>query len=295
MSLIRSLRLCELVWLVGLLYYTSPHVMSFANAETCIEADSGRRIEMFGAEHIDRSQMCGVAEPEPNCHTSVDQIRFDFALPRVASRLSREHALKIVAIGSSSTFGAGATSPSAAYPSRLALELDRHFPEAEITVLNRGVSGEELSQMVARIENDVIAEKPDLVLWQVGTNFVLRDRPLDARGTLLHNGIARLKATGAEVVLIDPQFAPKVIVKPGVEDMLTLLTEVAETEKVNLFHRYSMMQRWYASDKLPFTAFVSPDGLHMNDWSYSCLAQALALAISDAATRADETAHAGAQ
>jgi len=33
----------------------------------------------------------------------------------------------------------------------------------------------------------------------------------------------------------------------------------------------------------------------MNDWSYSCLAQALALAISDAATRADETAHAGAQ
>jgi len=233
------------------LYYTNPHLMSFANAETCIEADSGRRIEMFGAEHIDRSQMCGVAEPEPNCHTSVDQIRFDFVLPRVASRLSREHALKIVAIGSSSTFGAGATSPSAAYPSRLASELDRRFPEAEITVLNRGASGEELSQMVARIENDVIAEKPDLVLWQVGTNFVLRDRPLDARGTLLHNGIARLKATGAEVVLIDPQFAPKVIVKPGVEDMLALLTQVAETEKVNLFHRYSMMQRWYASDKLP--------------------------------------------
>jgi acyl-CoA thioesterase I len=139
----------------------------------------------------------------------------------------------------------------------------------------------------------VIVAKPNLVLWQVGTNFVLRDHPLDARGTLLHEGIAHLKATDTDVVLIDPQFAPKVIVKPGLEHMLALLSEVARTEKVNLFHRYSMMQRWYVSDKLPFRAFLSPDGLHMNDWSYSCLAQGLALAISDAATRGHREAPAG--
>ncbi len=37
--------------------------------------------------------------------------------------------------------------------------------------------------------------------------------PCMPHATLLHDGIARLKATGADVVLIDPQYAPKVIAK----------------------------------------------------------------------------------
>ena len=47
-----------------------------------------------------------------------------------------------------------------------------------ITVLNRGVNGDEAADMLARFDTGVIAEKPDLVLWQVGTNSVLRDHPL---------------------------------------------------------------------------------------------------------------------
>jgi hypothetical protein len=35
---------------------------------------------------------------------------------------------------------------------------------------------------------------------------------------------------------------------------------------------------------MPFEAFLSPDGLHMNDWSYNCFAKGLADAIADAAT-----------
>ena len=64
------------------------------------------------------------------------------------------------------------------YPSRLAVELKALFPRVAITVLNRGVSGETARDMLARFDRDVIAEKPDLVLWQVGTNSVLRDHPL---------------------------------------------------------------------------------------------------------------------
>ena len=33
--------------------------------------------------------------------------------------------------------------------------------------------------MLARLETAVIAERPDLVLWQVGTNSVLRDKALE--------------------------------------------------------------------------------------------------------------------
>src|SRR5262249_10501332 len=52
-----------------------------------------------------------------------------------------------------------------------------------------------------------------------------------------------------------------------------------------LFHRFELMRHWYEDDHLPFATFVSADGLHMNDWSYACLAKALALAIGEAATR----------
>ena len=36
-------------------------------------------------------------------------------------------------------------------------------------------AGEEAADMLARFETGVIAEHPHLVLWQVGTNSVLRD------------------------------------------------------------------------------------------------------------------------
>ena len=58
------------------------------------------------------------------------------------------------------------------------------------------------------------------MLRQVGTNAVLRDNPLGPVGRLVHDGIARIKALGADVVLIDPQFAPMVIAKADAEDMV---------------------------------------------------------------------------
>ena len=42
-----------------------------------------------------------------------------------------------------------------------------------------------------------------------------------------------------------------------------------------MFHRFELMRHWYQAEQLPFATFVSPDGLHMNDWSYACLAKGL--------------------
>jgi hypothetical protein len=59
----------------------------------------------------------------------------------------------------------------------------------------------------------------------------------------------------------------------------------AKAEHVCLFHRFDLMRHWHETERLPFKAFVSPDGLHMNDWSYACLAKALGLAIAEAVER----------
>ena len=226
----------------------------------------------------------------PACKVAAEQVRFDRPLPRTARLLVSGEPIKIVALGSSSTFGAGASTSAASYPSRLADELARHFPGHEITVLNRGVNGDEAAEMLARLDRAVIAENPDLVLWQVGTNSVLRDKAVLPHASLLHEGLARLKATGADVVLIDPQYAPRVIAKPNIDGMVSLIATTAKAEHVSRFRRFDLMRHWYQTEHLPFETFVSPDGLHMNDWSYACLAKAFGMAIAEAASRPTATA-----
>jgi acyl-CoA thioesterase I len=219
------------------------------------------------------------------CTVATDQVRFDFPLPRTARLLESGLPIKIVALGSSSTYGAGASTRAASYPSRLAEELIRRFRGQKFTVLNRGVSGEDISDMLARLDAAVIREKPDLVLWQLGTNSVLDGKAVRPQASLLREGLARLKATGADVVLIDPQYVPRVIAKRHADDMVSLITSTAKEERVDHFRRFDLMRHWHETDHLPFKTFVSPDGLHMNDWSYACLAKGLGLAIVEAAER----------
>jgi lysophospholipase L1-like esterase len=219
------------------------------------------------------------------CRVKAELVRLAHPLPRVAQKLAGGQPLTIVAIGSSSTAGAGASKPEFNYPNRLQAELAAKFPRQKITMINRGVNGEEIGDMLRRFDSAVMAEKPDLVLWQVGTNAVLRDHPFDGRGASLREGLDKIKRIGADVVLIDPQFAPKVIAKPDVEKMVRLIGITAKSENVDLFPRYEVMRNWRDADKISFETFVSADGLHMNDWSYGCLAKSLAVAIVEASTR----------
>ena len=224
------------------------------------------------------------------CMVATDQVRFDFPLPRTARLLVSGLPIKIVALGSSSTYGVGASTSAASYPSRLAEELVLRFPGQKFTVLNRGVSGEDLSDMLARLDTAVIREKPDLVLWQLGTNSVLDGKAVQPQASLLREGLARLKATGADVVLIDPQYVPRVIAKRHADDMVSLIATTAKEERVDHFRRFDLMRQWHETEHLPFKTLVSPDGLHMNDWSYACFAKGLGLAIAEAAERPTTTA-----
>ena len=218
------------------------------------------------------------------CRAPAQLSHLDHPLLHTARKLASGAPVVIVAIGSSSTAGAGASSPAATYPSRLAVELTKLFPGHDITVLNRGVNGEETHDMMARFATGVIAEHPQLVLWQVGTNSVLRDLPLAEHSVELHKGIEQLKTVGADVVLIDPQYAPKVLAKPETPGMVDQIALAAKDERVDLFRRFAVMRDWREVQHDSFDIFVSPDGLHMNDWGYACWAKLLAAAIAEAAS-----------
>jgi acyl-CoA thioesterase-1 len=219
------------------------------------------------------------------CDAPMDLVRLSHPLSRVAHKIALHETITIVAIGSSSTAGAGASSPTANYPSRLAVEMKTRFPNQPIVVINRGVNGEEVGDMLKRFDASVIAAKPDLVLWQLGTNSVIRDHMFTDRGEAIREGLKKVRAVGADVVLIDPQFVPKVIEKVEAQRMVELIAATAKQEDVSLFRRFEVMKRWHDVDHQDFSLFVSPDGLHLNDWGYACMARGLATGIAEAAQR----------
>ena len=219
-----------------------------------------------------------------SCTAPQEITHFTVGLPNTAGAISSGKALVIVAIGSSSTRGVGASNPAHTYPALLAEDLRRRWPQLPVTVVNKGVSGEIASQMLARFEGDVLPYHPQLVIWQTGTNQALRTGDIGGYVDTIREGISRLRATRADVVLMDPQFAPRVIARPTHLFIVDSISAVAHDMNVAVFRRFAVMRYLISSGQYKMEDIISSDGLHMNDVSYSCIARLLADSIAAAAT-----------
>jgi lysophospholipase L1-like esterase len=198
------------------------------------------------------------------------------SLPHVAGKLASGEPVVIVAFGSSSTSGFGTTSPEFTYPNRLAAQLHRQYPTADITVVNRGKGGEDAPEMLKRMQVAVLDLKPDLVIWQVGTNAVLRNLDPAETAKQVEQGIGQIQAAGADLVLVDPQYSPRVNERAeSAGQMVKLLGKVAQLRHVGFFPRFEVMRDWHEKQDIPIDNFVIADGLHMTDWGYACFAQLL--------------------
>ena len=133
--------------------------------------------------------------------------------------------------------------------------------------------------MLARFDRDVFPEKPDLVIWQFGSNALLRGRPLAEMEAAARIGIARLKAAGVEVILMDLQHAPRIDRAAERDAILAMMERLSRSTRTALFHRYRLMKAWSAEMGADYGRMVAPDQLHMTDGSYGCLADTLAASL----------------
>ncbi len=203
----------------------------------------------------------------------------DSRLTHVTSRLTGHLPLRIVAFGSSSTEGVGASSPAATYPNRLRDALAAALSVRQtIEVLNRGVGGEDADDMAARLPK-VIAEQPDLVIWQTGSNDPLRGVPIDrfVRETIA--GIEMLRAAHIDVILMEPQLCRELDGMPVSVSFRDALRSIGEDMNVPVIRRYDLMRGWLADGVLTSAEMLSPDGLHMADGGYAKLAKTVAADI----------------
>ena len=104
----------------------------------------------------------------------------------------------------------------------------------------------------------------------------------------MRQGISRLKAARADVVLMDPQFAPRILARPMHVTVVDSISAVGRDMKVAVFRRFAVMQHWISSGQYKLDDIISSDGLHMNDMSYSCIAHLLAGSVVTAAEAGTE-------
>jgi acyl-CoA thioesterase I len=222
----------------------------------------------------------GALAAEPLCPTDLPM---RLALPATTAAIAHDRPVSIIALGSSSTEGAGASAPDRTYPARLAAQIRVSLPEAHVTVANRGVGGQLADAVLARLDTDVLAVRPTLVIWQVGTNEALRGMDPAQFDALLDEGLRRIAAVGSDIVLMDYQLAPRMPPedKAGVYD--EIIGKEARAHGVSLFSRTALMRSWQAADPNA-NDMIGPDGLHHSDRGYACLAASLDSAIVAAVT-----------
>lgn len=202
-------------------------------------------------------------------------------LPHMKAALADGLPVVIAALGSSSTWGAMARDIADSYPAELQEDLTVLLPKAEISVINRGINGEDAWREDARMARDVLALEPTMVIWQVGANAAMRGESAGRFGALVERGLLKLQTVPTDIVLMDNQRSRRLLASPDNRPINATLASLAREHRVNLFSRDALMSAWLAADRRP-NEFLAVDGVHMNDRGYACAATALANAIAKA-------------
>jgi acyl-CoA thioesterase I len=199
-------------------------------------------------------------------------------LPHLRSALSNGMEGLVVALGSSSTQGAMASDLAHSYPALLQRFLSVGLPQDHIAVINRGIGGQDAAEELARLDVDVIALRPQVVIWQVGANGALRNSDPAAFRDMVSKGVRKLQAAGADVILMDNQQSPRLLAVAEEPLLDRALADVSADTGAALFSRRALMQSWQRNGE-PLTAFIATDGLHQNDHGYFCVSRVLARSV----------------
>jgi len=219
-------------------------------------------------------------ETPRSCKAPSDLLRLEWPLPRLAEAFKRGEDIRIVALGSSSTQGAGASSQAASYPARLLVELRGRFPQHKFEVINLGIGGQLASDMLPRLRTTVVALQPDLVIWQTGVNDAIRGVKISDFQATVESGLDVLKKAQIDVVLLNHQYYPGAARLPNFPGYLRMMKQISTDRKIPLLRRYEIMQHMVTSSQYSLDELLAPDKFHLNDTSYRCLGAAVADALA---------------
>jgi hypothetical protein len=215
----------------------------------------------------------------PRCEVPAYLLTSESTLSKVADAVKNGRPLDILVIGSrSSTIPA---SEPSAYPARLQAMLKEKLPGLTVNVAVELQIKKTAEDVAAGLSKLLAGKQPVLVVWQTGTVDAMRSvDPDDFRGAV-DEGVVALQNTGADVILMNPQYSPRTETMIAPEPYLDNMRVVAQQHDAPLFDRFAIMRQW--NDSGEFDLFSTVRGIDLAKRVHDCLGRALSTFVIDAA------------
>ena len=222
-----------------------------------------------------------VAEPalaagDTACPVAEETFAYEPYLTKTAAALKAGRGVTVVVVGGASTEGRAASSPEASWPARFAEALKHRYPDATIDWVVKAVARETTAQMAARFARDVLPQQPTLVIWEAGTADAVRQTDIDEFRAALQSGIDQIRATPAEIVLLDMQYSRLTHSVIYFNRYLVLMRGIADVNDIPLFPRHKIMYDWAEMGLLDSTERTPEARRAFADKLYRCIGRAVA-------------------
>jgi hypothetical protein len=218
----------------------------------------------------------GAFAEEGDCPVPERFYEFQPILTKTAKALAGRREVRIAALGGSSTMGVAAGGLEFAWPARLASALAERFPSARTKVINLAVGRQTAKRAVERLDHDVLPLKPTLVIWETGTMEAVRGTDAEEFRQTVQTGIDKLRAAGAEVVLMNMQFSRATEAVIHFAPYVAVMRELADVNDLPLFRRRGIMRHWAESGALDLRAGEGEKSRELAAKLYDCIGRAMA-------------------
>lgn len=150
--------------------------------------------------------------------------------------------------------------------------LQVNYPQKNFQIMNKGISGDEVTHLQARWTADVMQEKPDIVSISIGINDAwgqikqgdFDDTKLKQFTAIYEELINEVQTkTSAKVILMEPTIITKEKHINGHRYLLSYVNEVRNLQKKFNTTLVPLFEPFYTYDKDQKEHALTSDGIHM--------------------------------
>jgi hypothetical protein len=224
-----------------------------------------------------------LAADESACYVAGHLVHADFALPLAAAAIHDKH-LTVAILGSASSSLPGAEGAAKAYPARLEESLRRRLVGTAVKVVSHTKARDTASEMEKSLDQLLVDDKPDVVIWQTGTVDAMLGVDPDVFRSALDEGLNVLHAGKADVVFMNMQYSPRTDSMIALGSYLEAMRFVALQREVPLFDRLAVMKNW--NEMGVFDLYTATKKIDVAERVHDCIGRLLGRLIVDGASLA---------
>jgi len=203
----------------------------------------------------------------------------DDRIAKTAEAIKTQRKLDILVIGSGSSALPGPDGAASAYPARLQESLRKRLDGITVNVATELLMRQTAEQVAESVDKIVAARKPVLVVWQTGTSDAIRGVNPDDFRVAVDDGVNALKASGVDIVLLNPQYSPRSEALLSMSAYLDTMRAVAQQHEVPLFDRFAIMRHW--QDAGDFDLLDASKGLGLAKRVHECIIESSGIKPGD--------------